>query len=136
VVWDVASYLDPEVSGGVLEQRRNQAALSLLGLADEVVGIFQADPVGINRFLFDVRLVGRDIHPVANRVRTQALGRNPERQIRDTLYELAKIEVAHLIPEDEGFDQQLRTTTPLIAQGGKSKARERIRQLAQELIAR
>lgn len=134
VVWDVASQLDPAVQGGPLEQQRNQASLTLLTVAEQVLGTFTADPLGINRFLFDVRLAGRPFTAVANRVRPAALGRNPERQIRDTLFELAKIEVEHLIPEDSGFDEQLRTTAPLLAQGRKSKARERIRQLAQELI--
>ena len=135
VVWDVASDLDPNVLGGTFDQARNQASISLLGLADHLLAIFAADAVGINRFLFDVRAVGRPFTAVANRVRPQALGKNPERKVVDSLYEIAQISVEHLIPADDGFDEQLRTIRPLMLQSRKSKARERIRKLAQDIIA-
>lgn len=134
VVWDVAAELETGVVGGQFGEERNIAGATLVGLADEVIGLFSADPVGINRFLFDVRCVGRDFIPIANRVRSSVLGRQPERQLRDALFQLARINLLHEIPEDPGFDEMLKSIRPLSLQGNRSKAREVVRQLAQQLI--
>lgn len=134
IVWDVASFLEKGVFGSQLAAERNLASNCLLASADTLLGIFLADPVGINRFLFDCRDVGRDFIAIGNRIRSSVLGRNPERQVKDLVYELARIPVAHAIPEDSGFDELLRSLRPLALQAKGSKAREAIRQIAQELV--
>ena len=136
VVWDIATHLEQDSIGGPSGQMRNQASSTILSLAEVVLGLFLADPVGINRFLFDSRLVGREFMAVGNRVRPTVLGRKPERQILDGLYQLAKLKVEQLISEDQGFDEQLRTIKPLMLQPKKPRAREQIRQLAHEIIDR
>jgi MinD-like ATPase involved in chromosome partitioning or flagellar assembly len=134
VVWDIASHLESGVVGGELGAERNAASNTIIGLADSVLATFLADPVGINRFLFDIRCIGRDYIPIANRVRSSVLGRQPERQLRDALFQLARVKLNFEIPEDQGFDEMLKNVRPLMLQSNRSKARETIRQLAQELM--
>lgn len=134
VIWDIATNLEGSVVGGELGAERNAASNAIIGFADAVIATFLADPVGINRFLFDIRCVGRDFIPVANRVRSSVLGRQPERQLRDALFQLAKVKLDYEVSEDAGFDEMLKSVRPLLLQSNRSKARESIRQLAQELM--
>ena len=133
VIWDVASYLEKSVVGAEHGDERNQASNFLVSTANSVFSLFSADPIGINRFLFDCRDVGRDFTAVANRIRSSVLGRQAERQVRDLVYELARIRVEYAIAEDPGFDELLRSLRPLALQAKGSKARETIRQIAQDL---
>lgn len=134
VIWDIASNLESGVVGGELGAERNAAANTIIGIADTVLATFLADPVGINRFLFDIRCIGREFIPIANRVRSAVLGRQPERQLRDALFQLARVKLNHEIPDDQGFDEMLKNVRPLMLQSNRSRARESIRQLAQELM--
>lgn len=134
LVWDLASDLELGVVGGDFGGERNIATNCILGFASHSLGLFAADPVGINRFLFDIRSVGRDIIPVANRVRSTVLGRNPERQLRDALFQLSRIKLEHEIVEEAGFDEMLKNVRPLMLQANRSKARETIRQIAQQIL--
>lgn len=134
VIWDIATPLESGVVGGELGAERNAASNSIIGFSDTVLATFLADPVGINRFLFDIRCIGRDYIPIANRVRPSVLGRQPERQLRDALFQLARVKLNFEIPEDQGFDEMLKNVRPLMLQSNRSKARETIRQLAQELM--
>jgi hypothetical protein len=95
--------------------------------------MFLSDPVGLNRFLFDLREVGRKVWPVANRLRSSVLGRNPQGQIRSVLSKTANLTLAGEIVEDEGFDNLLQSTKPLLLQNRASKALQGIRKLAQEI---
>jgi len=135
LVWDVASYTQTGLLCAESGRDRNQAAAFLLGQADLVLAMFLSDPVGLNRFLFDLREVGREVWPVANRLRSSVLGRNPQGQIRSVLSKTANLTLAGEIVEDEGFDNLLQSTKPLLLQNRASKALQGIRKLAQEITA-
>ncbi len=129
IVWDIAPYLDFDVIGFESGSRRNQAAFHLLTDSDLCLALFVADPVGVNRFFFDIKQVGREVWPIANRVRTSVLGRSPKAQLAKTLRDVTKLELMGAISEDAGFDEMLRTTRPLVLQG-KSSARSEVRRIA------
>lgn len=133
LVWDVASYTQTGLFCAESGRDRNQATVFLLTQAELVLASFLADPVGLNRFLFDLREVGREVWPVANRVRNTVLGRNPQAQLRSILSKTANLALAGEIYEDEGFDVFLQSTRPLMLQGRTSKALQGIRKLAQEI---
>lgn len=135
LVWDAASYTQTGLMCGESGRDRNQATAFLLSRADLVLATFLADPVGLNRFLFDLREVGREVWPVANRLRSAALGRNPQGQVRSILSKTANLILAGEIAEDEGFDIMLQSTKPLLLQNRASKAQQGIRRLAQEIAA-
>lgn len=135
LVWDVASYSQTGLICGETGKDRNQATAFLLSQADLVLASFLADPVGLNRFLFDLREVGREVWPVANRLRSSVLGRNPHGQIKSILSKTANLSLAADIAEDEGFDIMLQSTKPLLLQNRASKAQQGVRRLAQEIAA-
>jgi hypothetical protein len=133
LIWDVASYCEIGLISADSGRDRNQATQHLLATADIALAFFLADPVGINRFLFDLREVGREVWPVANRIRGSVLGRNPTSQLKSILARAAQLSLAGEIWEDEGFDIMLQSTRPLQLQGRASKAQQGIRRLAQEI---
>lgn len=133
LIWDAASYSQTGLLCAESGRERNQTTAFLLSQADLVLATFLADPVGLNRFLFDLREVGREVWPVANRLRTSVLGRNPQGQIRGILAKTANLSLAGEIAEDEGFDFMLQSTKPLLLQNRASKALQGIRKLAQEI---
>jgi MinD-like ATPase involved in chromosome partitioning or flagellar assembly len=131
MVVDLASSLEPGIYRPESATPRNQSTVGVIGASDVVLGIFSADPVGVNRFLWDIRQASFDFWAVANRVRQSALGHNPERQLKDAIYSLAKKELTYLLPDDpQSVDLALLKGQPLIASAQKSKLREAIRRLA------
>jgi MinD-like ATPase involved in chromosome partitioning or flagellar assembly len=79
---------DEEISFDTMAPRRNAATLRPLELADTVYAIGAADPVGVPRMvrgLAELEAAVPQVSPtvVMNKVRASAVGRNPERQLRD-----------------------------------------------------
>ena len=131
IVVDVASSLEPGIYTPESSVSRNQSSLGFIEAADLVLGLFAADAIGVNRFLWDLRMVSFDYWPIANRVRSQALGMSPERQLKDAIYKLAQRQLNHLLPEDSvATDTALQRAQPLLLAGRNSKLREGIRRLA------
>jgi len=130
-VVDVASWLEPGIYVPQSSVSRNQATSRFIDQADLVLGCFTADAVGVNRFLWDLRMVSFDYWPIANRVRHQALGLAPERQLKDAIFKLARKELNHLLPQDPAaVDNALQRAQPLLVAAASSKLREAIRRLA------
>lgn len=130
IVWDVASYRELAIFGSETATSRNEATNTLVELADLTIGLFLADPVGVNRFFYDCKEVARDFWPVANRVRSSVLGKRPERELSRVLADVVGLELVESIREDAGFDAMLATAKPLRLQGRSSKALEAISRLA------
>lgn len=79
---------DEEISFDTMAPRRNAATLRPLEQADTVYAIGAADPVGVPRMvrgLAELEAAVPQVSPtvVMNKVRASAVGRNPERQLRD-----------------------------------------------------
>ena len=118
--------LNDELEHGLVSMRseadRNYATRWAIENSDTTLGIFNADPVGINRFLFDIREIGRDYWPVANMVDTAKLGRNPERELRQMLHQAGRLDPKAILPLDRAAaDRQLLKGKPLLLHGSSSK---------------
>jgi MinD-like ATPase involved in chromosome partitioning or flagellar assembly len=79
---------DEELSFDTMAPRRNAATLRCLEVADTVFAIGAADPVGVPRLvrgLAELELAVPHVTPIVvmNKVRAGAVGRGPERQLRD-----------------------------------------------------
>ncbi|KRE74062.1 AAA family ATPase [Arthrobacter sp. Soil762] len=79
---------DEELSFDTMAPRRNAATLRSLELADTVYAVGAADPVGVPRLvrgLAELELAVPHVSPVVvmNKVRAAAVGRSPERQLKD-----------------------------------------------------
>ena len=135
IVVDVSTELEEGLFSESSDVSRNHASLELTKLADCVLGVFCADPVGISRFISNLQDAGFEFLPIANRVRSSILGKNAERQIRDTLFKLARLKVFALIPEDgSALDAAQQRAQPLLLASRSSKTREAIRLLALEIM--
>lgn len=131
---DVAGEIEEGLFSQASQVSRNFAALELIRLSDLALGAFAADPVGVNRFLTDLRSVNFEFWPLANRVRSSVLGRNPERQVRDTMFKIAQLRIHSTIPEDgAALDAAQQRGQPLLLAAKSSKTREAIRLLALEI---
>lgn len=79
---------DEELSFDSMAPRRNAATLRSLQLADTVYAVGAADPVGVPRLVRGLAELEAAVPQVAarvvlNKVRASAVGRTPERQLRD-----------------------------------------------------
>lgn len=135
IVVDVAPSLEQGLFAPESAASRNQATTSFIDAADLVLGCFAADAIGVNRLLWELRQVSFDFWPIANRVRQQVLGRNPERQLKDAIFQLARRELKHLLPDDQAAaDGFVGKAQPLIVCAKNSKLREGIRRLAMDAV--
>ena len=133
-VVDVNEELDPGVLGADAGIARNTATRKVLELSDVVLGTFVSDPVGINRFLWDIKALDGDYWPIANRVRASVLGRNPERQVRDAFYRATGLSIKSCLVEDQAaLDAAMAQAAPLSISAKGSKLRDAIRLLALDL---
>jgi MinD-like ATPase involved in chromosome partitioning or flagellar assembly len=131
---DVSSELEEGLLSQLSAVPRNFAAREAIRLSDVTLGLFAADQVGVNRFLANLREADFEFWPVANRVRASVLGRNPERQLRDTMFKVAQLRIHSTIPEDgSALDASQQRGQPLLLAAKSSKTREAIRLLALEL---
>jgi len=135
IVIDLAGELEQGLVSAASEVGRNSSARAIIEQADLALGVFAADPVGLNRFLWDCRNTDFEFWPVANRVRASTIGKNPSRQLRDTMHRLARLEIKAVITEDaQAVDLSLLKAQPLCLCAKNSKARESIRLLTLDLL--
>jgi MinD-like ATPase involved in chromosome partitioning or flagellar assembly len=143
LVIDTASSLehDEELSSDVAAPRRNAATVSAIRAADDVVAIAAADPIGLTRYLrarAELVEVAPDarVTTVVNKVRSSAIGLNPQAQIAQTLSRFGGIAEPTLIPWDPAaFDAALLGGRPLRDAAPRSPARVAIRRLVADRFA-
>ena len=86
---------DEELSYDTLAPRRNGATLTTLALADEVVVVGGCDPVGLQRLVRGLQELGTVQAPpptvCVNRVRSGAVGANPEQRVSEALARFAGV---------------------------------------------
>ena len=134
VVLDLASELEAGLFSQASSMPRNFASSHAITSSDLVLGVFASDPVGVNRFLWDLREVSFEFWAIANRVRSSVLGRNPERQLKDTMFQTARVSVRAVIAEDgSALDIAQQRGQPLLLAAKSSKARDGIRAIALEV---
>jgi MinD-like ATPase involved in chromosome partitioning or flagellar assembly len=136
-VLDTSSSLetDEEISSDLFAPRRNAATVTAVHDADHVVAVGSADPVGLSRFLRShVDLLEaastRDVTVVMNRVRTSAIGMNPQGQVTQTLSRFGGIESPVLVPHDQAaVDGAVLSGRTLVDSAPRSAVRGAIRSL-------
>ncbi|MDI3193090.1 chromosome partitioning protein [Pseudarthrobacter sp. AL07] len=127
---------DEELSFDTMAPRRNAATLRSLELADTVYAVGAADPVGVPRLvrgLAELELAVPNVSPVVvmNKVRAAAVGRSPERQLKDAWGRYgpsAKIE-AFLPADSAAADAALLGGSLLLETAPDSKLRQAIAKL-------
>jgi len=134
ILFDLSSDLEAGIRqvGGAVE--RNASTRTVLEQADVAVAVFEADPIGVRRFIDEFEALHEIVAEpilVANRLRSSALGASARQQVEDTLMQLCRREVSAFIAYDpESCDKALMQTVPLAMMKRSSKARQAIAQFA------
>ncbi|MCR6690483.1 hypothetical protein [Cellulomonas sp.] len=121
--------------------RRNAATLGALTVADDVVVVGAADPVGIQRLvraLGELAELGTGArrHVVVNRVRASVAGAQPARAVARALERYAGVHDAVLVPDDQaGLDAAVLEARTLREIAPGSPARRALAELAGRLVA-
>jgi len=144
VVVDLGSPLeaDEELTYDTAAPRRNGAALSALGEADEVVVVGTADAVGLQRLVRGLAELAEAVpatpppRVVVTRVRASAVGVPPDRRVRDALQRFAGLQDVHLVPDDRpALDAALLAGRTLAETAPRSPARLALAALAEQLLS-
>jgi MinD-like ATPase involved in chromosome partitioning or flagellar assembly len=115
---------------------RNQMTLGALDVADEIVVVGSADPVGLSRLargLVELRERGRDAHVVVNRMRP-SLGWS-EREIAGMVAGFARTTSLHFLPEDQATVDRALVAGRTLAELGDSPLARAVGRLADDLYA-
>ncbi|MBX3193925.1 MAG: regulator [Microbacteriaceae bacterium] len=142
LVVDAASSLerDEEVVSDAGPPRRNAATIAALRGADQVIAVGAADPIGLSRYLRSHAELVEAVAPahlttVITKVRSSAIGLNPQGQVAQTLARFGGISDPVLVPWDPGgFDAAVLGGTPLRDAAPRSPARLAIRALVRERL--
>lgn len=129
---------DEELSFDTLAPRRNGAALRCLEMADTVVAVGAADAIGVPRMVKALAELA-DAVPTAtpqvvfNKVRTAAVGRAPETQLREAWERFGPAAaISAFLPVDyAAADQALLAGTALLETAAASPLRLAIAELAE-----
>ncbi|MEO8263281.1 MAG: regulator [Pseudolysinimonas sp.] len=142
LVLDVAPSLeqDEELSSDLAAPRRNAATIAAVRAADHVVAVASADPIGLTRYLRAHAELVESAEPtrmttVVNKVRSGAIGVNPQAQIAQTLSRFGGISQPVLIPWDPAaFDAAVLGGKALRDAAPRSAARLAVRTLVLERL--
>ena len=128
---------DEELSFDTLAPRRNGATLRALELADTVFAVGAADSVGVPRLVralaeLEGAVPGTVPKVVLNKVRAAAVGRSPERQLRDAWERFGPgTEITAFLPADfSSMDAALLAGSALLETAPSSPLRHAIAALA------
>ncbi|MEI2732838.1 MAG: hypothetical protein V9G08_12725 [Dermatophilaceae bacterium] len=126
---------DEELSYDTEAPRRNQATLTTLEVADELLVVSGSDPVSLQRLVRGIQDLAAVRSPqpqvVVNRLRATAVGPRPEARVREALARFAGIEDAWFVPDDpQAFDAALLSGRTLAETAPASPARVALRALA------
>ena len=131
---------DEELSFDTVAPRRNGATVTTLELADVVLAVGTADPLGLQRLvrgISDLRDVvpGADVRIVVNRLRSSVVGADPEGQVRRALERYAGVLDPVFVPDDRaGFDAAVLRGQTLAEVAPRSVARQAIAALVAHLV--
>ncbi|MFD4422755.1 CpaE family protein [Agromyces sp. NPDC058484] len=131
---------DEELTSDQFAPRRNAATFASLTVADRVVAVGLADPVGLSRLLRGHGDLIDFVEPeridvMVNRVRTRALGIDAHAQVRQTLRRFGGITDSVMLPHDgRAADAAILTARTLRDAAPRSPLRTAVRDYALERL--
>ena len=134
VVFDLNDELNHSDLEPWSDKSREQTTTWAIRRSDLVLAPFVADPVGVNRFLFDCQLADFDYWPIANRVSTKTLGSSGVKKLREAIERLTKKPLKAEFPMDAGgCETSIANARPLMLESPNSKLTMAIRSLAGDI---
>lgn len=130
--------INDELTGGEKDQEpgsRQHTTKWIVETSQLVLATFAADAVGVNRFLFNLNDIDREIWPIANRVCSRNLGRSASKQLRDTLAHFTASPIRAELPSDSAScDASIAHARPLLLESPNAKLTLAVRTLACEIV--
>lgn len=131
---------DTELSYDTLAPRRNMAAVVAVDVADEIVVVGAAGPIGLQRLVRAVQELSDRGTPattvVVNRLRRGAVGPHARTQVHDVLSRFGGVDEAIIIPDDPAaHDEAVLAGRTLVESAPRSPAREPVREIADRVRA-
>ena len=128
---------DEELSYDTRAPRRNAATLVALALADRVLAVGAADPIGLQRLVRGLQELSVMPVPapvvVVNKLRASAVGSHPEQRVRDALARFAGVQEPRFVPDDrDALDAAVLAGRALAESAPTSPARRAIAALADD----
>ena len=128
---------DEELSYDTRAPRRNAATLVALALADRVLAVGAADPIGLQRLVRGLQELSVMPVPapvvVVNKLRASAVGSHPEQRVRDALARFAGVQEPRFVPDDrDALDGAVLAGRSLAESAPTSPARRAIAALADD----
>jgi MinD-like ATPase involved in chromosome partitioning or flagellar assembly len=128
---------DEELSYDTRAPRSNAATLVALALADRVLAVGAADPIGLQRLVRGLQELAVMPVPapvvVVNKLRSSAVGSHPEQRVREALARFAGVQEPRFVPDDrDTLDAAVLAGRALAESAPTSPARRAIAALADD----
>jgi MinD-like ATPase involved in chromosome partitioning or flagellar assembly len=134
VLFDLNDEVNSTGARGPSNDPRNCAATWAIERSDLVLAPFVADPVGVNRFLFDCQQANFEFWPIANRVSTKTHGNSSGKKLRVAIEQFTNMQLRAELPFDAmACEASISNARPLMLESPNSKLTLAIRSLAGEI---
>lgn len=134
VVFDLNDEVSSQILSSIDIPSRESITTHIIQSSHFVLGTFTADPVGLNRFLFDCKNADFEFWAIANRVNAKLLGGSRTRHLNETLRHITSMSLHAELPIDlAACDASMTNARPLLLESPNSKLTIAIRSLAGEI---
>lgn len=134
VVFDLNDEVSSQIMSNASSPSREAITAHIIQSSQVVLGTFAADPVGLNRFLFDCKNADFGFWPIANRVNVRLLGGSYTRHLNETLQHITSMSLHAILPNDfNACDASMANARPLLLESPNSKLTIAIRSLAGDI---
>lgn len=135
IVFDLNDAIDGNVPSQILPPSRQETTRRIAERADLLLATFSAEPVGINRFLFDLHKIDRDLMLIANRVGTKSFGKSSTHQLAETIGHFTPMKIRAALPNDpSSCEASICNARPLMLESPNAKLTIAVRTLACEIV--
>lgn len=134
VVFDLNDEVSSQIMSNVTVPSRETITAHIIQSSHLVLGTFTADPVGLNRFLFDCKHADFGFWAIANRVSPKLLGGSHTKHLNETLQHITSMSLHSELPIDlAACDAAMANARPLLLESPNSKLTIAIRSLAGDI---
>ncbi len=135
ILFDVNDGFSQLTSGHLTADSPAATTRWVIDSADLVLAAFIADPVGINRFLFDLSGIDREVWPIANRVSTRVFGKSSSKKLGELLSHFTSFPIRAELPSDPAScEASISSARPLMLESPNARLTLAVRSLATEIL--
>lgn len=135
IVFDLNDAIDGHSPSQFLPTSRQETTRRIAERADLLLATFSAEPVGINRFLFDLQEIDRDLMLIANRVGAKSFSKSSTNKLSETIGHFTPMKIRAALPNDpSSCEASICHARPLMLESPNAKLTLAVRTLACEIV--